>query len=136
MKVVKTGPGGLDLSGTNTFTGGLVINAGLVFSAGDSSLGASSGGITFAGNATLVVTNGVGSGRTITVNDGVAATFYSTAVREVAGALTGPGGVTSNFSTNNNTLIFSSPSNTFTGPVNIASGRLTFASLADTAGGR
>src|SRR5439155_9669231 len=49
IAVTKAGAGTLVLSGTNTFTGGLKLNAGTVSYSADANLGAASGAITFNG---------------------------------------------------------------------------------------
>ena len=51
--IVKNTGGTLTLSGTNTFTGGVVLNAGTLAAATDANLGGAGGGITFNGSATF-----------------------------------------------------------------------------------
>lgn len=50
-RVVKTGPGELDLTAANTFTGGLVVNQGIVYIA-------STGSLTSSASNTIVINNG------------------------------------------------------------------------------
>ena len=75
VKVVKTGPGVLELTGANTFSGGLVLNGGVLVAGTDSALGAASGGITVDGNVQIYAATG--AGRTIQVNEGAVAGFYA-----------------------------------------------------------
>jgi autotransporter-associated beta strand protein len=139
VTVVKTGPGVLELTGSNSFSGGIVLNAGRIAYASDAALGASSGGITVNGIAQIDVTNGIAAGRTITVNDGgvlgVWAPNQQTTIRDVAAAVTGNGTLRAVMPTIG-MVQFSSASNTFSGPVVIdpvGNGFFFFASLADGA---
>jgi len=61
-----TGAGTVILSGTNTFSGGLTLSAGIVSVSSNSNLGAASGGLTFNGG-TLQVTGSVLGTRAITM---------------------------------------------------------------------
>lgn len=103
LTVAKSGTGTLTLSGTNTYTGGTVLNAGTLAITSDANLGATSGDLTFAGNSTLNM-NATGfvmnAGRTITVNSGVTATLTSNNDgKRFAGSLEGSGTVYANHST-------------------------------------
>ena len=72
--VTKDGAGTLFLNATNTFTGGVILNAGTLEIAGGSGLGATPGSpitqLTFAGNSTLQFSTNVPSGSAINVNRG------------------------------------------------------------------
>jgi hypothetical protein len=71
--LVKYGNGQLTLGGTNTYTGGTVVNAGTLAYSADANLGASgSRNVTFAGTGTLTGFNG-SSLNQLTVNSGAVA---------------------------------------------------------------
>ena len=63
----KEGLGTLVLSGTNAYSGGTTVGAGILSVAVDSNLGAASGGIVLAGGELLTTVNGFNSGRTVDV---------------------------------------------------------------------
>ena len=148
LTLVKSGTGGtLTLSGTNSYSGGTVINAGgTVTVTADNNLGAADTAITFDGSATLWNEQGGNTtidlgARPITLNNGAIATFrlgrgdgFTT-----TGAVTGNGGVAIQVSGGNSPKIYLlSTNNTFTGPVEIRSGSdrpyVTVNSLADGSG--
>ena len=155
--VVKNGASILVLtSGSSSFTGGLVINQGLVWATLDGAMGASSGGITFNGTSTLVIGFGGSSARAITVNNGAVAKIINDsgiASWTNSGAVTGNGGISieapllaSNGQTYNSggegsVITLSSTSNNFTGPVGVGApvigsggfATLTLSSLTDSA---
>ncbi len=143
--ITKTGTGTLTLSGTNTYTGGTVINTGTVRIYSDANLGAADTAITFEGSATLQNNQGGNTtidlgARPITLNNGAIATFslgrgdgFTT-----TGAVTGDGGVAIQVSGGNGPRLYLlSTNNTFTGPVDIRSGSdrpsVYVNSLADSA---
>ena len=148
--ITKDGAGALTLSGTSSYTGGTVINAGTVSIRADSNLGAANSTITFNGNAALNLTATVDSGsRPITVNNGAIATI-STASQflnfTTRGAVTGSGGIAASYLSGNASYgcIFSllaagdgiTTGNTFTGPITVGNNMgvaLTMNSLADSA---
>ena len=75
--LLKTGPGTLTLTGTNTYSGGSIINAGTLVVNSASSLGASSGALTI--NAgTLEVSASFSSTRNITVGDAASTILVDT----------------------------------------------------------
>ena len=140
--LVKNGGSSLTLSGANTFSGGLTVNAGTLVASSDANLGDSAGGITFNGSPVFGNDGGwtVGSGRTITLNDGAMPTFnFGNAT--FAGPVVGSGGFTAaKPSQGNPGLKLTNTGNTFTGPMNLndkgASGlaSYTFNSLGDGPG--
>ncbi len=73
--VQKSGDGLMLLSGNNSYTGGTILNAGTLAVNSNTSLGASSGNITFAGNSTLATTANIVSSRNYGINASVNATI-------------------------------------------------------------
>ncbi len=140
--ITKAGAGTLTLSGTHSFSGGTVINAGTLVIGADSNLGNTSGGITFNGSPVLYLNANpttLGSGRTITVNNGATATFmaYTPNNSTITGPVTGSGGVqvSTGGGASSFTLNLNSTSNNFTGPLKVtASTILNIASLPDGVG--
>ncbi len=135
----KAGAGNLTLSGTNDYTGGTVISAGTLAIALDSNLGAASGGIIFDGTSSLSLgVTTLAAGRTITINNGVTATFTqgTNGQKTVLGSLTGAGTLVFNTTTG---LSFQNASNSFSGVINATTGNtlsygLEFASIGDGVG--
>jgi fibronectin-binding autotransporter adhesin len=66
----KDGPGALTLSGANTFSGGLVINAGQITATADGNLGATTGSITFNGGKWAMSAADVSCSRDFVINAG------------------------------------------------------------------
>jgi fibronectin-binding autotransporter adhesin len=77
--IIKTESGTVILSGTNTFSGGLTLNAGVVSIVSSANLGAASGSLTFGGGmlqvtqdvTSLLVINASGAGNTALFNVGL-----------------------------------------------------------------
>ena len=98
VALVLSGDGELTLSGTNAYSGGTTISGGTLNIAGDSSLGAAAGAVTFAGSGTLQAgADGIllNSGRPIDINSGVTGTIDTQGYNmTVAGVISGDGGLT------------------------------------------
>ena len=141
LTLVKDGAGVLRLSGTNTYTGGTVINAGTVAVTAASHLGAANTSVIFNGAAALSIGPnanwGFASGGTIdlgshpiTVNNGAVAGLYYNSPNTtitVPGAITGSGGiiygrdpvVTFGGGSGGENISLLSTGNTFTGPLTL-----------------
>ncbi|MEI4505950.1 autotransporter-associated beta strand repeat-containing protein [Sphingopyxis sp. CCNWLW253] len=89
-QLIKTDLGRLELTGTNSYTGGTAFNGGTVQISSDANLGAASGGLSFNGG-TLDTTADISSGRTVDLaGQGVFSTDADTTLR-LTGNLTGAG---------------------------------------------
>ncbi len=66
--VIQSGPGSLNLTGTNSYSGGTKIHGSTLTISSDANLGSASGGLTFEGG-TLQTTAILSSGRSITMSD-------------------------------------------------------------------
>ena len=112
----KTGTGTLVLGGANTFSGGLILNAGVLSVSSDSNLGAASGGITFNGG-NLQVTGDVTGTRAITMT--LAGTFDIAIGKRVeeSGVVSGNGNLSI---INYGTLILSGSGSNGTGSTSIS----------------
>lgn len=118
----KSGAGLLVLSGANTFTGGVSVEAGKLSIAADSNLGAASGAIALAGGV-LQATETMTTSRAVTLG-GVAGSGVEVTAGKVltsTGAITGTGGMTKSGA---GVLALSSGTHTFTGGVNLTAGEL------------
>jgi len=141
LTLVKNGAGVLRLQGTNTYTGGTVINAGTVILTADNNFGDAGKSITFNGSGALSFgpnsswafasggTIDLGS-HPITVNNGAVAGLYFNSpnmTMNVPGAITGSGGiiygrdpvVTYNGGSGGENISLSSTGNNFTGPLTL-----------------
>ena len=112
----KTGTGTVILSGTNTFTGGLTLTAGIVSISSNSNLGGSSSGLIFNGG-TLQITQNVIASRAIAMTG--AGTFDVAIGKTIedSGVISGNGAISL---TSFGTLILSGSGSNGTGSTNIA----------------
>jgi fibronectin-binding autotransporter adhesin len=114
--LTKTGAGTVVLSGTNTFSGGLTLSAGIVSISSNANLGATSGGLTFNGGTLQVTQNVVGT-RAITMTGSGTFDVALGKTMEQSGLITGNGALTL---TSFGTLILSGSGSNGTGSTNIA----------------
>ncbi|MBA4019779.1 MAG: hypothetical protein C0483_21650 [Pirellula sp.] len=152
VSLVVSGSSLLTLSSTtSTYSGGTIINGGpsptlgastnaVLAIADNRNLGATTGGITFDGSAALQFTAAitVGSARTISLNNGAIAKLTMAAFdAELAGKITGTGGLILESTSGNRTFTLSNGGNDFQGPlaVGYTSNVITavVASIADSA---
>lgn len=106
VTLVKSGVGVLQLNVTSSYSGGMVLNSGILWPQTDASLGNVNGDITFDGSATLLLSPNNGTSaltftlpatRSIIVNNGAMATIAggrANATVTVNGDISGSGGVT------------------------------------------
>jgi autotransporter-associated beta strand protein len=132
--LVFGGAGTLILSGTNTYTGGTVINGGSlqvasVPASGSSAIG--TGGVTVNGSGTIQMNQATSQAfaRDITLANGAIMTLNPTSNtasinQTFSGNITGTGGVAVTSANATNAIVLSG-TNTFTGPIQITSGTLT-----------
>ena len=136
--LIKSGTNTLTLGGTNTYSGGTVINQGILSVNSNDRLGNASGGITLAGGQLLgngfnysmtrsVTVNGTGSSMRVGRNNNIT----------TSGALTGSGAIAfvDNGGAGSLSLYrFTSSGNTFTGAMTLGAVDVRVSSLGDTLG--
>ena len=133
----KDGDGRVLLTGTNTYTGGTIINAGRLGSGSDAALGAAAGSITLNGGD-LYIQQSQTAARELILNNVAGNNVLIQGNRDWvnSGAITGDGGV-SFITTGNgvNTATFTSQSNSFNGALGISGKRIRISlnSMADSA---
>jgi autotransporter-associated beta strand protein len=143
--LTKSGGGTLTLSGTNTFSGGVFINAGTLQITSAANLGDSANRVTFGGSSTLELLSNPTLSQGFAINEGVTGTLkaYDKTII-INNSLAGSGILAvSGGGTGGGYFDFTSTNNTFSGNIEIYShsgasyaGGLTLASLADTPGTR
>jgi|GEM_PF-1529259 len=129
LTLVKSGAGTLTLSGTNTYTGGTVLNAGTVVINSNSSFGDVAGVVTVDGDSRINAVGGTSCGNPINVKAGRTLTLQNpaTGVSSTAtfsGVLSGTGTLSlpnSGVNAIQGILAFTNEENTFTGNVVLSS---------------
>ena len=91
--LIKAGSGTLNLTATNTYSGGTTISSGVLGVASDAALGAASGGVTLAGG-TLRFNGAFTSARSITLGTGGGTIDTSSNTDTLSGTVSGSGGLT------------------------------------------
>src|SRR5215471_15739626 len=119
---VKAGTGKVILTGSNTYQGGTVINAGTLAVSNDANLGSASGGLTF-GGGTIQFLAGFTSNRGTTLNAGGGAVDTNGNSVTLGGTIGGVGGLTK---LGAGTLVLTA-ANTFSGGMLLAAGTLSLA---------
>jgi len=140
--LTKSGGGTLTLSGTNTFSGGVFMNAGTLQIASAANLGDSANVVTFAGSSTLLFSSGTTLTQGFAINEGVTGTLRAgNQTVTVNGPLAGSGTLfVYGTSTSGINLTFASTNNTFSGDIQMRGDSasypvsLTMNSLEDTPG--
>jgi len=123
LTLVKNGSGNLALRGTNTFTGGIVVNGGNLIWLTDANLGAPDKPVTIAASTGLAGNTNIGaatSNRPFILNEGVIATFASggSGSNTLNGPVQGPGGIAIyHGNAGSATANLNNAANTFTGPI-------------------
>ncbi|KAB2721109.1 autotransporter outer membrane beta-barrel domain-containing protein [Brucella intermedia] len=119
-QLIKTDLGTLELSGSNSYTGGTAINGGTLQVSSDLNLGDVSGSLSFDGG-TLRNTASFASGRDVNVNGG-GGTFETEANLALFGVIGGTGSLTK---AGSGVLTLSGDSSSFAGSISIAAGTLS-----------
>jgi autotransporter-associated beta strand protein len=144
LTLVKNGSGNLALRGTNTFSGGIVLNGGNLIWVTDANLGAPNAPVTINASTGLAGNTNIGavtSNRPFILNEGAIATFASggSGSNTMNGPVQGPGGINLyHGNAGGATANLNSTANTFTGPIRYqgtnAALTLNLNSLADAPG--
>lgn len=126
--VRKSDLGTLILTGANTYSGGTIVEDGVLQIASDTNLGAASGGLAIDG-ATLRTTGNITTGRAVTIGAGGATfdTAQDTALT-IQSAVAGTGGLTK---AGTGDLILNA-ANSYAGPTAVAAGTLAVGSAGTT----
>ena len=116
--LIKTGGSALILTAANTYSGGTVLDDGVLSVSGDANLGNAAGGLTFSGG-TLRNTSGMSSARSITLDAG-GGTFEALADLTLSGVVSGIGSLDK---AGLGTLILSGD-NSYSGATTVSAGTL------------
>ena len=120
--LVISGSGTVQLANsTNSYTGGTVISSGALVISADGDLGGSGSNITFSGGGSLRTSASVATFRSITLNTTGTLTPAIGTTFEIAGQISGSGGLNLN---GDGTVMLDLNSNSYTGPTNLVSGTL------------
>lgn len=125
-QLVKVDQGTLVLGGTNTYSGGTLINGGVLQVSNDANLGSSAGRLTFDGG-TLRLAAGVASARNVTLNAG-GGTIRTDGVSTLSGVIGGDGALAKT----GTSLLTLTGANTYTGGTTISAGELALGNGAAT----
>ena len=117
-QLVKTDLGTLVLTGTNSYTGGALIDAGTLSISSNANLGAAAGGITIK-DGTLLATTGMVIDRAITLTGAATLSVQPGAALAVEGIIDGAGSLTTTGG-----LVTLTADNTYTGGTTISEGTL------------
>ena len=127
--LIENGAGTLVVSGTNTYQGGTIVQAGTLSVGADANLGQASGGLTLHGGS-LVTTATFSSARAVTLTGGAFSPNAATTLT-LSGVLSGAGGLTLNGA---GTVVLSG-TNTYTGGTTVTDiGTLDVSSAANLGG--
>ena len=118
----QIGPGSTILTAANSYSGGTLINAGVLAVAADANLGAASGGLAF-GGGTLQFLSGFTTSRSVTLNGGGGTFDTNGNSATLAGVIGGTGGLTK---IGDGTLVLAG-ANTYSGGTTLAGGTLRLA---------
>lgn len=117
-QLVKADLGTLVLTGTNSYTGGTLIDAGTLSISSNANLGAAAGGITIK-DGTLLATAAMTTNRAITLTGAATLSVQPGAALAVAGVIDGAGSLTKTGG-----LVILTADNTYTGGTTISQGTL------------
>ncbi len=124
--LTKTGPGELELTdATNDYTGGTVVNQGVLTIGADGVLGALSGGITLSGGTSLEVTATFPSARTLTMAGPGTLSVDPTFTYTLSGTVSGSGELKK---LGTGTLVLSGANTGFTGGIEFGAGTVSVSS--------
>ncbi len=126
--LIKAGSGILNLTATNTYSGGTSVTGGVLGAASDAALGAAAGGVSLAGG-TLRFNGAFTSARTITLGAGGGTLDTTGNSDTVSGVISGSGGLTvADSSTAGTGVLILSGTNTYSGGTTVSSGTLRLGS--------
>jgi fibronectin-binding autotransporter adhesin len=120
-QLAKRDFGTLVLNGSNTYSGGTAMDAGVLRVSADANLGAAQGGLSFNGGV-LNTSASFGSGRDVMLDVGGGAIDVDAGTRlDMSGAFTGTGALAK---TGTGTLVFNGSANTYSGATSVTAGTL------------